>query len=55
MRNFREAIGDCGIGPVDIVGPRKTWRRGSTYVQLDRALVSTDWFSLFPGSFERLI
>ncbi|XP_062088458.1 uncharacterized protein LOC133795019 [Humulus lupulus] len=49
---FQEAISDCNLIDMDLIGYQFTWERGRgtenwVEVRLDRALVSPSWLSLF--------
>ena len=54
MRIFRVAINRCRLRDIGYVGSNYTWsirlgRRGWVRERLDRALVSTDWATIFPS------
>ena len=54
MRAFSLAINKSKLRDMGFVGPEFTWSRrlgarGWVQERLDRALVSTNWASLFPG------
>ena len=55
MERFRDAINRCRFRDLGYVGPRFTWNKiftngDSWWVQLDRALATTEWFSNFANA-----
>ena len=55
MKNFCDALDECGLMDQGFVGNQFTWFKNypnGTYVweRLDRAMGTTDWFSLFPAT-----
>ena len=55
FRGFSEAINDCALSELELMGHQFTWERGrgtTAWVQerLDRAFASVSWFEEFPLS-----
>ena len=53
MAHFNSIVNSCGLREVEYVGPKFTWiyQRSDGYQireRLDRALVNSDWTSMFP-------
>ncbi|KAI9073707.1 hypothetical protein K1719_044331 [Acacia pycnantha] len=47
---FNSFIHSNGLIDMGFNGPRFTWRRGSLFMRLDRAICSPSWIQSFPGS-----
>uniref|UniRef100_A0A803NGP6 DUF4283 domain-containing protein n=1 Tax=Cannabis sativa TaxID=3483 RepID=A0A803NGP6_CANSA len=55
LDGFRNTVERCGLTDMELLGHRYTWERGRgtrrwVEIQLDRALVSTNWYTIFPQS-----
>ncbi|XP_062088511.1 uncharacterized protein LOC133795077 [Humulus lupulus] len=55
ISEFHDALVDCGLNDLELVGHPYTWERGRgtsnwIEVRLDRALFSQTWRSIFPGA-----
>uniref|UniRef100_A0A803PEK6 Reverse transcriptase domain-containing protein n=1 Tax=Cannabis sativa TaxID=3483 RepID=A0A803PEK6_CANSA len=53
IEGFLQALNDCDLTDMELLGYPFTWERGRgtsnwVEVRLDRALISSDWFRLFP-------
>lgn len=49
-QQFAQCLFDCNLVDLKYKGPMFTWRSGSIYERLDRALANTQWQCLFPNS-----
>lgn len=54
MKDFREALDECGFADLGFVGQKLTWCKRLTggvtvWERLDRVVANTEWISLFPG------
>ena len=55
MRDFREALDECGFADLGYVEQKYTWYKQLTggvtvWERLDRAVANNDWISLYPGT-----
>ena len=54
MKEFKDALDECGLMDLSYVGDKFTWRgkRADSLVleRLDRAVADNGWFSLYPGT-----
>ncbi|GLU21100.1 hypothetical protein SLE2022_372630 [Rubroshorea leprosula] len=48
LSGFREAVVDCELTEVRMIGFPYTWSRGGVEEKLDRILVSREWQASFP-------
>ena len=54
MREFRDALDECGLMDLGYMGDKFTWRGkragGLVLERLDKAVADNGWFSLFPNT-----
>ena len=54
MKEFRDALDECGLMDLGYVGEKFTWRGkragGMVLERLDKAVVDNGWFALYPGT-----
>ena len=55
MRDFREALNECGFADLGYVGQKYTWYKQLTgrvtvWERLDKAVANNDWISLYLGT-----
>ena len=55
MRDFREALDECGFADLGYVEQKYTWYKQLTggvtvWERLDKAVANNDWISLYPGT-----
>ncbi|GLT94950.1 hypothetical protein SLE2022_126590 [Rubroshorea leprosula] len=55
MQGFREAIDDCELVEIYMLGGFFTWRRGDVQEKLNRAFASRSWCNLFPSAKARIL